>query len=153
MPILIDQMQKIKRYCAYQERSHYEVRGKLIELQVYGEDLEETIGILIEENYLNEERFACALARGKFSLKKWGRLKIRQALKQHQVSDYCIKKAFQEIDEADYQKTFDALAEKKWEELRSEKNRFTKMSKLQHFLLYKGYESEYIHDFFKRKQL
>lgn len=151
MPILIDQMEKIKRYCAYQERSHYDVRGKLIELKVYGEDLEETIGILIEENYLNEERFACALARGKFSLKKWGRLKIRQALKQHQVSDYCIKKAFLEIDEEAYQKTFDLLAEKKWDDLRSEKNRFTKMGKLQHYLLSKGYESEYIHDFLKNK--
>lgn len=152
MPILEDQLEKIKRYCAYQERSHSEVRSKLIELNVYGDDLEQTLGVLIEENYLNEERFARALARGKFSLKKWGRVKIKQALKQHRISDYCIRKGLEEIEEERYQKTFNALAEQKWEALRGEKNRFVKMHKLQQFLLYKGYESEYIHEFLNQEK-
>ena len=69
-------LQKIKSYCAYQERSHQQVRYKLIELEVYGDDLEEMLSILIAENYLNEERFARSLARGKFRFKQWGRQKI-----------------------------------------------------------------------------
>ena len=74
-------LEKIKYYCAYQERSHNEVRSKLLELEIYGNELENYISVLIDENYLNEERYACAIARGKFYYKQWGRQKILQALK------------------------------------------------------------------------
>lgn len=139
-------LERIKNYCAYQERSHSEVRKKLIELKVFGTELEETITFLIEENFLNEERFACAIARGKFNLKNWGKIKIKQTLLQHEVSSYCIKKALLEIDEDQYQKTISRLAEKKWSELKSEKNKFTKMSKLKNYLAQKGFEYVYIHE-------
>lgn len=121
-----------------------EVRHKLLELKIFGHDLENVMSILIEENFLNEERFACALARGKFRLKKWGRNKIKQSLQQHQVSDYCVRKAMKEIDEEEYRETIQKLAERKWAELRTEKNKFTKMSKLRNYLLQKGYEYDYI---------
>lgn len=142
-------LEKIKYYCAYQERSHKDVRTKLIELEVYGEDLENYIITLISENYLNEERFACTLARGKFYFKKWGRNKIKQALKMHQISDYCIKKAMKEIDEDDYQKTFDDLAQKKLLEVKTTSNKFAKMAKVKNFLMQRGFENEYIHHFIK----
>jgi regulatory protein len=137
-------LEKLKHYCAYQERSHQDVRTKLLELKIYGNDLENVMTALIEENYLNEERFACALARGKFYYKNWGRNKILQSLRQHQVSDYCIKKAIKEIDEQDYQNTISKLAEKKLETLKTERNKFTKMTKLRNYLLQKGYEYENI---------
>ncbi|GBL34756.1 regulatory protein RecX [Filimonas sp.] len=142
-------LEKIKYYCAYQERSHKEVRSKLLELEVYGNELENHISVLIDENYLNEERYACAIARGKFNYKQWGRNKIIYALKQQGVSDYCIKKALTEIEEEDYLKTIQTLSEKKLETLRSERNKFTKMTKLKNYLLQKGYESEYINDILK----
>jgi regulatory protein len=144
MNTTIDILEKIKYYCAYQERSHKEVRSKLIEFKVYGNDLENIIIELIEENFLNEERFACALARGKFYFKHWGRNKIKHALKQHQVSDYCIKKAMQEVHEEDYLKTIEKLTSKKMEELKKERNSFAKMNKLKNYLLQKGYEYDYI---------
>ena len=151
MSATADNIERIKHYCAYQERSHMEVRRKLIELKIYGLDLENTISMLIDENFLNEERFACAIARGKFRLKNWGRTKIKQTLHQHQVSEYCIKKAMKEIDENEYVDTLNKLAEKKWNELRSEKNKFTKMSKLRNYLLQKGFEYEYINPFLLEK--
>ena len=97
--------------------------------------------LLIEENYLNEERFAIQYAGGKFRMNHWGKNKIKQALKQKQVSDYCIKKALKEIDDVDYIKTFEKLVEQNMKTLTSEKNIFIKKKKLQDYLLMKGYES------------
>lgn len=144
-------IEKIKHYCAYQERSQWEVRNKLIELHVYGLDLENVMVELISENYLNEERFARQLARGKFNLKQWGKAKIKQALKQHHVSDYCIKAGLSEIDDTDYHRTLYKLAEQKWDSLNKEKNKFNKMAKTRNFLLQKGFETDLIHIWLQQK--
>ena len=104
----------IIKYCDYQERCHQEVRNKLYELGAYTSEVEQHIALLIEENLLNEERYACAVARGRFRLKKWGRVKIVQYLKLHKISAYCIKKALKEIDGDEYEKTLNKLAERKW---------------------------------------
>ena len=99
---------------------------------------------LIEENYLNEERFALQFAGGHFRLKSWGRVKIRYELQQRKVSEYCIKKALAAIDEEDYEKTLNRLAEKKWETLNDETNIFSRKRKLQDYLMQKGYESDHV---------
>ncbi len=132
---------KIKQYCAYQERCHVEVREKLYSYGLYKKEVESIISLLIEENFLNEERFAIMYAGGKFRMNHWGKVKIKQALKFKQVTDYCIKKALKEIDETSYQKTFQKLAEQKLKALKSERNIFAKKRKLQDYLLQKGYES------------
>jgi len=141
---------KIKHYCAYQERSHKEVLGKLYDLGLYKHEAELLISELIQEDYLNEERFAIQLAGGKFRIKQWGKKKIEQALKEKQVSAYCIKTALAQIDEVDYRRTLDRLAEKKWQVLKSEKNIYIKKRKLQDYMLQKGYEYELIREAIKR---
>lgn len=139
-------LQKLKHYCGYQERSHAEVKEKLYKLGVWKKDHDEIIATLIEENYLNEERFATAFARGKFRMKQWGRVKIKYELKQKQVSEYNIKKAMKEIDETAYGETLQKLYEEKWESLKGEKNRFIKMTKTRDYLLQKGYEHALINE-------
>ncbi|MFZ4770019.1 MAG: regulatory protein RecX [Ferruginibacter sp.] len=133
-------LQKAKQYCAYQERSHNEVKEKLYGFGLYKNDVEELLSVLIEENYLNEERYAIAFAGGKFRMKQWGRVKIKYELQQKRVSTYCIKKALAEIDEEDYEKCLKKLAEAKLATLKSEKNIFVKKSKLQSYLMQKGFE-------------
>lgn len=140
---------KIKQYCAYQERCHAEVRDKLYSYGLQKKEVEPIISLLITENYLNEERFAIVYAGGKFQMNQWGKTKIKQALKFKQVSDYCIKKAFREIDETSYQKTFQKLVEQKLKTLKSEKNIFVKKRKLQDYLLQKGYESYMVNEMVK----
>lgn len=135
---------KIKHYCAYQDRSHKEVLGKLYDLGLYKQEAELLIAELIQEGYLNEERFAIQFAGGKFRIKHWGRKKIEQALKEKQVSSYCIKTALAQIDEDDYRKTLYRLADKKWQLLKTEGNIFVKKRKLQDHLLQKGYEYELV---------
>jgi regulatory protein len=142
-------LEKIKHYCAYQERCHSEVRSKLLELKVYGLELENYISILIEENFLNEERYACSYARGKFRFKQWGKTKIKYQLKAKQISPYLINKAMQEIDDEEYWQVLTTLAEKKSQSLQTEKNRFIKSQKIRNYLLQKGFESGLIYEVMK----
>jgi regulatory protein len=135
---------KIKYYCAYQERCHAEVKQKLYGYGLYKSEVELLISQLIEENYLNEERFAIAFAGGKFRVRQWGKTKIKYELKLKQVSEYCIKKALKEISAEDYEKTLQKLAAEKLESLKGEKNIFIKRSKLQNYLVGKGYEFDIV---------
>ena len=137
-------LQKAKQYCAYQERCHSEVKEKLYSLGMNKNEVDELLSKLISNNYLNEERFAIQFAGGKFRIKQWGRIKIKYALKQKQVSEYCIKKALAAIDEKDYNKTLEKLFEKKLKTLKAEKNIFIKKRKLQDHLLQKGFETSVI---------
>ncbi|MBA4167922.1 MAG: RecX family transcriptional regulator [Chitinophagaceae bacterium] len=137
-------IQKLKHYCAYQDRSHAEVKEKLYSFGLWKQDVEKAISQLIEEDYLNEERFAKAFAGGKFRMKQWGRVKIKYELKQKQVSEYCIKKGLNEIDEDDYQRTAKKLYEAKLLTLKTEKNFLVKKKKIMDYLLQKGYEYDLI---------
>ena len=114
----------IEHYCRYQERCHKEVRNKLYELGCKTPEVEEHIAELIEKDLLNEERYARAIARGKFRMLQWGKIKIVQQLKFQQISEYCIKKGLSEIDEDEYQQTAKELAAKKSRELRGEKKQY-----------------------------
>jgi len=136
-------LQKARHYCAYQERCHAEVKEKLYSFGLRKQVVEELLSQLVEENYLNEERFATLFAGGKFRMKQWGRVKIKHALKQKQVSEYCIKKAMHEIEEEVYDKPLRELANKKWKSIKADgNNRFVKMAQTTSYLLQKGYEPE-----------
>jgi regulatory protein len=137
---------KAKQYCAYQERSHSEVKEKLYSFGLYRKDVEELLSNLIEENYLNEERFAIQYAGGKFRMKQWGRVKIKYSLKQKQVSEYCIKKALASIPETDYRKALQKLFEQKLKTLKSERNIFIRKRKLQDHLMQKGFETSLVNE-------
>jgi regulatory protein len=132
-------LQKIRQYCGYQERSHSEVQQKLWDLGVHRSEHDEIISTMIEEDYLNEERFAIQFAGGKFRMKGWGKKKIYYALKEKKVSEYCINKALKQIDEAGYEETLDRLAEKKYALLKGEQY-LVRKKKTMDYLLQKGYE-------------
>ncbi len=136
-------LQKLRHYCAYQERSHYEVQQKLFELGIRKPEQDEIISSLIEDDYLNEERFAIQFAGGKFRMNDWGRKKIRFALKEKRVSDYNINKALHSIDEEEYEKTVQSLAEKKYAALKDEPY-LERKKKTTAYQLQKGYELEII---------
>ncbi len=130
---------KIKHYCSYQERSHKEVKEKLYGFGLYKAEVEELLAQMIEEDYLNEERFAIQYAGGKFRMKQWGRVKIQMGLQERQVSTYCIRKAMTVIIATDYEQTLNRLAEKKWATLKGEQH-ISREGKTRNYLLQKGYE-------------
>ena len=141
---LSESKKKLEHYCAYQERCHKEVINKLWELGIRPGEIDQVVVHLINENYLNEERFAKTFAHGKFRIKKWGRIRIVNELKQRNISKYNITSALKEIDDDTYLKTFENLADKKWESL-SENNLQKKKKKWVDYLFYRGWESELIY--------
>ena len=136
-------LQKLRQYCIYQERSHYEAQQKLYELGIRKAEHDEIIATLIEEDYLNEERFAKQFAGGKFRMKEWGRNKIYYALREKRVSEYNIKKGLKEIDDEEYKKVLGELAEKKYESLRDEQY-LVRRKKTVDYLLQKGFEPDLV---------
>jgi regulatory protein len=136
----------ILHYCKYQERCHSEVRNKLYELGCTTADVEQYIASLIDAGKLNEERFARAYARGKFRMLGWGREKIKQQLKLRKISDYCIKKAFLEIDEDEYANKLNKYACKKWDEAKKERSVQLRKGKVYRYLVQKGYERDMVLD-------
>ncbi|HVZ25927.1 MAG TPA: regulatory protein RecX, partial [Sediminibacterium sp.] len=95
---------------------------------------------LIEENFLNESRYARLFAGGHFRLKKWGKIKIRTALHQKRVSEANIRTALQEIDPIEYAAVAEKLAAAKFSQL-GDSHPLTKQAKTLAYLLQKGYET------------
>ena len=136
---------KLANFCAYQERSQQEVREKLVKMGIASDDLEDIIVFLSSENFLNEERFAIAYAGGKFRVKHWGKLKIKNALRLKGTSEPCIRKALQLIDQETYTQMLKKEIKRKAKEI-SESNVIKKTNKLAAYLIGKGFESELVWD-------
>ena len=143
--------QKLEYFCAYQERCHSEVLQKMMDLNVPYAERDEIMVHLIEHNFLNETRFAQSFARGKHSIKKWGRNRIVNELKFRKISSHNIQLALKEIPEDAYEATFLELAQKQWQSV-TEKNILKKKKKVADFLLRKGYESQWIYDFINQQE-
>ncbi|HLF52342.1 regulatory protein RecX [Flavobacterium sp.] len=136
---------KLEHYCAYQERCHNEVVQKLKTMTI-SETVSDTVIVhLIENKYLNEERFACSFARGKHRIKHWGKIRIVNELKFRKISQYNINTALKEITLEEYSASFHSLAEKQWETIK-ERSLPKKKKKFCDFLLRKGFESHLIYD-------
>ena len=136
-------LEKLRKYCAYQERSHYDVVQKMWELKIPEDWRDDMLISLIQENFLNEERFARTYARGKFNIKKWGRVKIIQGLKQHEVSTNCIQLALTEIDESKYLEVLNDTIALKKSNLK-EKNPWKRRSAIYKFATSRGFEGNLV---------
>ena len=134
---------KIAKYCAYQERAHKEVAQKLYSFGLFSSQVDEILAWLITENYVNEERYAIAYSGGKFRMKQWGKIKIRQQLKLKGVSQYSIDKALSLIEADDYLTTTQELIRKKRESTSAD-NLYELRNKVARYVINKGYEPEQV---------
>ena len=137
----LEAKQKLEVLCAYQERCSFDLEKKMKSWNLDAEDRGQLLAHLIENNFLNEERYAEAFVSGKVNIKRWGRIKIRQHLKQKFISDYSIKKAMASIDEDLYVNNINHLSLKKYESLQGSNN-YQKKVKIFRYLASKGYEQD-----------
>jgi len=140
----IDCLEKIKRWCAYQDRSHFETFNKLKTYGVTATEAEEIMAELISHNFLNEERFARSFARGKFRIKHWGRYKILFELRKHKIPENIINIALTEISEDEYMDSAERVFKKLNIQYKGE------YQKVRQNLYGKGFEPEIIDELIKR---
>ena len=141
---LIEATRKAEHFCAYQERCHQEVIAKLQSMRMIPEAIDVIIVHLIEHDFLNESRFACAFTRGKHRIKNWGKIRIVRELKMRGISDYNIKHGLKELDAEEYFENFSSLSQRHWDFM-TEKNKLVKRKKFCDFLLRKGFESDIVY--------
>jgi regulatory protein len=134
---------KITKWCAYQERAQQEVRDKLYDFGLHKEEVEQLLTRIISEGFVNEERFAISFANGKLNQLGWGRVKIRYALKAKKVSDYCIKKAINSLDENKYIQILEDAFHKR-NKMEKEKHPLKRKYKLMSYLASRGFEQDLI---------
>ena len=136
---------KVEFYCAYQERCRMEIIQKLKKLKIYGDSIEEYIAHLINNDFLNEKRFAESYVRGKFNNNDWGKIRIVRELESRNISQVNIENALTEINHEDYLKKVRVLSKK----IINENNDKTKekiKEKIYSRLEYKGWEKELIYE-------
>lgn len=136
---------KIEHYCAYQERCHEEVEQKLRTMKMDSEEIDQIIAHLINDNFLNEERFACSFARGKHRIKHWGKIRITNELKFRGINQTLINIALKEISPEEYHDTFEVLANRYWESIQ-ETNSLKKKKKFCDYMLRRGFESNLVYE-------
>lgn len=137
-------LSKLQKYCTYQDRCHIEVERKLTEMRIIPQAKEHIIMSLIDGDYLNEERFTLAFVKGKFKIKKWGRIRLKAELEKRKISKYLIESALKQISEKDYLFTFEELANRKANSIKAN-SILLKKKKLADYLIYRGWESNLVY--------
>ena len=141
-------LSKAMQFCAYQERCQQEVRDKLYSLGMWEDAVEKIIGELIEQNFINEERFAKAYAGGKFRIKHWGKKKIELSLKQKGISAFCIQKGLAEINNQEYHKVLTEVIDKQFKTVK-ESNPLKKNYKISQYCMSRGFEGDLVWEIIK----
>jgi regulatory protein len=136
---------KLEHFCAYQERCHQDVIQKMRGMAIDSNTIDEIVVYLIQNQFLNEERFACSFARGKHRIKFWGKIRIINELKARNISQTIITTAIKEITPEEYFTTFENLAIRIWENS-TEKKILKKRKKFCDYLLRKGFESQLVYE-------
>ncbi len=139
---------KARRYCDVQERCHQQVRDKLYAWGSHHEEVEQVIGQLISEGFLNEQRFAEQYAVSKFRQKGWGRVKIRNALRLKKISVPCINNGLAVIDDEEYI-AYLANAVEKLRTRTKGRNEWEREQRVKRYLLARGFEGDLISDVLK----
>lgn len=139
--LIRDAKNKAARFCAYRERAPLEVREKLGQFGLNKAQVTQVLNELTSENFLNEYRFAHSYVRGKFRLKKWGRIKIKAGLQRYDLDEKCVMEVLEKIPSDQYQEILVKLIEKKWQSLKVE-DPFVRKHKVAQFVISKGFEPD-----------
>ncbi|MFN4080809.1 MAG: regulatory protein RecX [Saprospiraceae bacterium] len=108
-PLTPDQvLERMERYCAYQERCPSEVAAKLREFDLPAVEAGQIYQLLQAEGFFDEKRFAEAFTRGKFRSNRWGRARIRLELLRRAIDPQLIEEALAQIDPQEYLQVLDA---------------------------------------------
>ena len=138
-------LERLKNFCALEDRCQFDVIQKMKEWGLLELTQDHILKILITDKYIDEERYAQSFCRGKFRIKKWGRIKITNELKKKKISNICINEGLKEIEDEEYEILLNNLLEKKNNSLKN-KNHFVRKKKIASFLIQRGFEGNLVWD-------
>ncbi len=136
-------IERLKNYCSLEDKCQWDVKQKMKEWGLPKISQDQIMELLINQKYIDEERYSKSFCRGKFKIKKWGKIKITNELQKKNISELYIAKGLEEINDAEYHKELDKQYQKKKDAI-NEKNHFIKNKKIATFLITKGYESNLV---------
>ena len=143
---------KAQQYCSLQERCVIDIQKKLKQWGVKGVDMDDIIEQLINDNFLNEERFVDTFVISKFDLNKWGKIKIRYELVLRKIPEMLIQSGLDKIDEQEYHSVLKKIILKKKAEIK-ETDIYKAKKKVATFAISKGYEPELVWNIIAKNQI
>ena len=140
----IEALARLQYICSKSEKCCQDIRDKLRQWGYEG-DYEEIVSKLVQEQFVDDARFAEAFARDKFKFSTWGRNKIRYYLKGKHVAGGHIDSALASISEEDYTSTIYRELEKKAKTIK-DKDTSKRKQKLFAFAAQRGYETDIVYN-------
>lgn len=136
-------IEKIQSYCLYQDRCVMEVKNKLYSFKVSSQLVENIVEYLIDNDYLNEERYTKMFIQGKLRIKKWGRIKLKYELRSKGIDIKTINEHINQINEEDYMSYFNEFSTSKIKFLKGTKDQ--KKRSFINYFTYRGWENNLIY--------
>ena len=136
-------IEKIQSYCLYQDRCIKEVKNKLYSFKVSSQLVENIVEYLIDNDYLNEERYTKMFIQGKLRIKKWGRIKLKYELRSKGIDIKTINEHINQINEEDYINYFNEFSTSKIKFLKGTKDQ--KKRSFINYFTYRGWENNLIY--------
>lgn len=151
-PLSPDQvLDKMAKYCAYQERCVKDVRDKLKTYDIPQEDRDKILEFLLDNRFVNDERFAKSFVRGKVNQSGWGMNKIRFHLVQKGIDKDLIDEALGQTDEEIYRQRLIDILKTKSKAVKAETD-YEKKRKLAAYAMQKGFEAHLVWEVLKEFQ-
>ena len=148
-PLTPDQvLDKMAKYCAYQERCVKEVRDKLKTYDIPQKDRDKILDYLLDNRFVNDERFAKSFVRGKVNQSGWGLNKIRFHLLQKGIAKDIIDEALGQTDEDLYRQRLIDILKVKSKTVKAE-NDYERKRKLAAYAMQKGFEASLVWEVLK----
>jgi regulatory protein len=139
-----DALSAAMKLCSREERCIFDVREKLEKWGLHEKDMDEVIGHLVENKYIDENRYATFFINDKFHLNKWGKLKLKQALKLKSLPEEIISNGLNGINETEYLEVLRSEMQKKLHTIH-EGTVLDKKAKLFRFGAARGFENDHVY--------
>ena len=136
-------LEKIQSYCHYQERCIKEVRNKLFSLKATNKTVDKILQSLIDNDYLNEDRYARMFIQGKLRIKKWGRIKLKYELRLKGLDINIIDDNINKIKDEEYIRYFNEFSTNTIKFLKGTKDQ--KKRSFINYFTYRGWENSLIY--------
>lgn len=133
-------LQRLRDLCSRAEYCTRELNDKMRRWGISTDNMAKIIKILEKERYLDDSRYARAVAHSKATYSYWGKIKIRIYLLRKGITPHDIDEALDGIDPEEYEKALVKVLTAKKNQLGEEADTYEGRTKIYRHAAAKGYE-------------